>query len=109
MAKTLDFNKVKKKFLTVILPDEDMTTLFVLTPTKGIMDEFKLIQESSTDTNNVEVMDDMFKICAKIMSRNKSNIEVTAEQLGECLDVEDLSIFIQTYSQFLHDIANQKN
>lgn len=109
MGKTLDFNKVKKNFLTVTLPDDDLTTLFILTPTKAIMDEFKLLQDSITDESNSEAMDDMYKICAKIMSRNKANIVVTPGQLEQCLDVEDLTIFIQAYSNFLREITNQKN
>lgn len=109
MGKALDFNKVKKSFLTVTLPDKDLTTLFILTPTKAIMDEFQLLQDSITDESKGEVMDDMYKICAKIMSRNKANIVITPGQLEKCLDVEDLIIFINTYSNFLRGITNQKN
>lgn len=109
MGKTLDFNKVKKNFLTVTLPDKDLTTLFVLTPTKAIMDAFQMLQDSINNENQIEAMDDLYKICAKIMTRNKANIFVTPEKLEQCLDVEDLTIFIQAYSNFLREITNQKN
>lgn len=108
MSKVLNFNKVKKKFMTVTLPDEDLTTLFVLTPTKAILDEFNLLQENIGNDQN-ESMNDMYLMCAKIMSRNKANIEVTAEHLAQCLDVEDLMIFINAYTAFLQEITNQKN
>ena len=39
MSNTLDFNKLKKKYLTVILADEKNTTLMIGTPTKAVSDE----------------------------------------------------------------------
>ena len=46
MAKPLDFNKIKKRYFTVILADEKNTTLMISTPTKEIMDEFIGMKDS---------------------------------------------------------------
>lgn len=110
MAKPLNLNKIKKKTITVTLPDEKETTLIIGTPTKSIMDEFIALQETIDESENqAEVMDELYDVCAKIMSRNKQNIEITKEFVSDNMDFEDVIVFIKTYSEFIQEVSAGKN
>lgn len=113
MAKTLNFNDVKKRYLTVTLADEKNTTLMIGTPTKAIMDDLEALQSGietfSEDETNAEAIDDLFYTCAKIMSRNKGGIKISKEFLEEIFDFEDILIFFNAYIGFVSELANSKN
>lgn len=110
MAKTLNFNNLKKQYMTVTLPDEKKTTLMVGTPTKKIMDEFiSMGSELENAGNDEEAMGELYALTAKIMSRNKGGITVTAEQLEESLDFEDIIVFIKAYTEFISEVSGRKN
>lgn len=108
MAKTLDFNKVKKQYLTVKLADEDQTTLLITTPTKKTLEEFINIRDLVND-GNADVMDEFYEITAKIMSHNLNKKQITKEYIENNFDFEDIIIFIQAYTEFIREITNQKN
>ncbi len=111
MSKVLDFTTRKKQYLTVKLADEKNTVLMVGTPTKGILDEFIAINDrvSEEDGADPEALNDLYKICAKIMSFNKGGIEITPEYLATFFDVDDISYFIKGYGEFISSITNAKN
>lgn len=112
MAKALNFNNLKKQFLTVTLPDVKNTTLLIGTPTKAIMTELVNLQESLTavtDDNSAEAADGLYEACAKIMSRNKAGINITSEFLGEIFDYEDIMIFFNAYMEFIDEVSGTKN
>ncbi len=110
MAKALNFNKLKKQYMTVTLPDEKETVLMIGTPTKRILDEFIDLQTMVED-NTVEndVLDRMFDLCAKIMSFNKGGVKITKEFLADIFDFEDIMIFIHAYTEFISEVTNSKN
>lgn len=113
MAKPLNFNNVKKQFLTVTLADEKKTTLMIGTPTKAIMDDLVLLQESletlTDDETNTEATNDLYNACARVMSRNKAGVKITTEYLAEIFDFEDILIFFNAYMDFISEIADSKN
>lgn len=113
MSKAINFNTVKKRYLTVTLTDEKKTTLMIGTPTKAIMDELILLQSSfdvlSEDEANAEATDDLYNACAKIMSRNKGGIKITKDELAEIFDFEDIMIFFNAYMDFIGEITDLKN
>lgn len=113
MAKTLDFNKVQKKYLCVVLADEKNTTLMIGTPTKAIMDDLLVLKASfdtlAEDETNVEATDDLYNACAKVMSRNKAGITITKEKLENLFDFEDIMIFFESYMGFIDEITTVKN
>lgn len=112
MAKTLNFNNVKKQYLPVTFADENNTTIFVGTPTKAIMDDLTLLQASieelSEDGANTET-GELFEACAKIMSRNKTGAKITREFLESVFDFEDIAIFFHAYTDFIGEVIGQKN
>lgn len=111
MSKTLDFTTRKKEYLTVKLNDEKKTILMIGTPTKAILDEFTGINDRITDTEGAdrEAIDDLYRVCARVMSFNKGGIRITSDYLAEFFDIEDIFIFFNAYSDFLQTITNSKN
>jgi hypothetical protein len=109
MAKSLNFNNVKKQFLTVTLADEKNTTLMIGTPTKAIMDDLTLLQNSMGSENNDEATDDLYNACARVMSRNKAGVKITKEYLEEVFDFEDITIFFTAYMSFIDEVIKSKN
>lgn len=113
MANVLNFNNVKKRYLTVTLPDEQKTTLMVGTPTKAITDELILLKSGietlEEDETNTEALDDLYTACARIMSRNKGGVKITTEYLSELFDFEDILLFFNTYMNFLSELTSSKN
>lgn len=113
MAKSLNFNNVKKQFLTVTLADEKNTTLMIGTPTKAIMDDLTLLQNSmnsvSDNESNAEATDELYSACARVMSRNKGGVKVTKEFLADIFDFEDITIFFNAYMDFIDEVIASKN
>ena len=113
MAKALNFNNVKKQYLTITLADEKKTILFIGMPTKAIMDSLVLLQESfdalTDDETNVEATNDLYEACATVMSRNKAGIKITTEYLSELFDFEDIMLFFNAYMDFVSEISASKN
>lgn len=113
MANTLNFNNVKKRYLTVTLADEKKTILMIGTPTKAIIDDLLLLQSSleavKDDETNAEAVDDLYLSCAKVMSRNKGGIKVTKEFLETLFDFEDIMLFFSAYMDFVEEVTNAKN
>ena len=113
MAKALDFNNVKKTYLTVTLADEDNTTLLIGTPTKAIMDDLVALQDSlegiSDEEASTEDTEELYGACAKLMSRNKGGIKISKEYLEEVFDFEDIIIFFNAYMDFIAEVTGGKN
>ena len=113
MAKSLNFNNVKKQFLTITLADENNTTLMIGTPTKAIMDDLTLLQKSMNSVSdsefNIEATDDLYNACARVMIRNKAGVKVTKEFLAEIFDFEDITIFFNAYMDFIDEVIASKN
>ena len=113
MAKPLNFNNLKKRYLSVTLADENQTTLFIGMPSKVIMDNLTLLQaslESIRDNeNDADAIDDMYDACAKVMSRNKAGIRIDKEFLENLFDMEDIIVFFDAYMNFVTEVTDQKN
>lgn len=120
--KNLDFRKVKKTYLNVTLADEKNTTLMIGTPTKRTIDTMLSLgatlrdtQEALTDTESMsdnvssDLMDELYKMVAKIMSHNKAGVKITADQIADMFDFEDIFIFFRAYMEFVDEIGKQKN
>lgn len=113
MAKPLNFNNVKKKYLTVTLADKNNTPIMIGTPTKAIMDDLTLLKSSletiEDDVSDKEATDDLFAACAKVMSRNKGGVKISKEFLEELFDFEDIMIFFSAYMDFVAEVTGEKN
>ena len=111
MAKTLDFNTRKKEYLTVKLNDEKKTVLMIGTPTKTIMREFIAINERVSEDGDTdpELIEDLYNVCAKVMSFNKMGVKISSDYLGDFFDVEDVLVFFNAYGDFMSSMTSAKN
>lgn len=111
MAKTLDFNTRKKEYLTVKLNDEKKTVLMIGTPTKTIMREFIAINEKVSEDGDTdpELIEDLYDVCAKVMSFNKMGVKISSDYLGDFFDVENILVFFEVYGDFMSSMTNTKN
>lgn len=111
--KSLNFNNIKKTYLTITLADENETTLLIGTPTKSIMTELiglkTALEEFESDNTNTDALDDLYYACAKVMSRNKGGIKITKEYLEDLFDFEDILTFFNAYMEFVTELGNAKN
>lgn len=111
MANVLDFNKQKKEYLTVKLHDEKKTVLMIGTPTRSILRNFIDINESIEASGGVDadMIDDLYNVCAKIMSFNKGGIKITGDYLSDFFDLEDITTFFNAYMDYIGSVTNAKN
>ena len=108
MANTFNFNTIKKKFLTVTLPDEKKTMILVGLPTKAIFDEFVNLKNSLGEVGD-DAIEELYSIVAKILNCNKNGVKISTETVKEIMDFEDIVYFIQAYAEFIQEITNSKN
>ena len=110
MANVLDFNKTKKKYFNVVLNDDEQTKLAIMTPTKRLLTELmEMLPETTGEIPTEEELTSLYELTARLMSRNKTGRPVTADELAEILDFEDLVTFFEAYTDFLTQAANEKN
>lgn len=107
----LNFNNVKKTYMTITLPDDENTKLMIMTPTKSILDKLIGMEEfiSGVDEVGPGVLGDLYNVCAEIMNRNKAGRKITTEYISEVLDFEDLIIFFNAYMEYVGSASNSKN
>lgn len=107
MAKPLNFKQIKKSYLTVTLIDD--TVLMIGTPTKKVYDDLKSMDDLISNSDDTEAMDELYRVTAAVMSRNKTGRNITSEELAELMDFEDIIIFYNAYLEFVGELSNQKN
>ncbi|WP_312288144.1 hypothetical protein [Terrisporobacter sp.] len=106
----LNFNNIKKTYMTVTLPDDENTKLMIMTPTKAIMDKLIGMEEFLSGVEvGPGVLNDLYDVCAEIMNRNKAGRKITTEYISEILDLEDLIIFFNAYLEYVGSASNSKN
>lgn len=108
---TLDFRKQKKNYLKVTLNDERETNLSIMQPTKDLFEKMVAMSEQVSDMEgaDVDALDEVYGVCAELMSRNKEGLIVSKSNLESTLDFEDIVIFLQAYSSFVAGIVHGKN
>lgn len=109
---SLNFNKIRKKHLTVILNDEKKTTIFITSPTKKIMDSLinleKIIRDEESEVDN-GILDELYQLSIEIMNRNKGNKKISKELIEKLFDIDDIKIFLTEYMKFMSQSINEKN
>ena len=102
---SLNFNNIQKKYLTVILNDENKTTIMVCNPSKKLLNEIisidAIVRNTNESSTGEEEVDALYEVCAKVMSRNKGGIKIEKELLEDIFDIEDIMIFLKTYMEFV--------
>lgn len=108
---TLDFRRAKKNCMKIVLNDERETKLSLLQPTKQLFERMVVMSEEigNLSGSDLEALDEVYAVCAELMSRNKEGIVVGKNNLESILDFEDVVIFLNAYSNFVAGIVHGKN
>lgn len=114
MAKTLDFNKLQRPHLLLVMPDKDKTKIKVSTPTEGLIEELQASLpefEEVLKEGNAETIAAVYDLAARLISCNLSGRQVKAEDLVEKygLNLEYLVAFFDAYIDFIGEITTAKN
>lgn len=107
---SFDFNKIQRTFFNVKL--KDGTTLQVKMPTKNTLGKVQALNSLQQDENVDigDVMDTMAGVMADCLSNNLNGVKITASQIAEEYDVEEMTAFIlEYYEKFVGAIQNNPN
>ncbi len=106
----LNFNLREKSFFTVILPDEEQTKLFVLSPTKKILDIFISLENTKDkNTGDLDEIDTLYEFVYIVLNRNKNKKVISREKIEELFDTEDIQVLIEEYMKFIENQMQGKN
>ena len=119
MAKTLDFNKLSRPVLPMVMCDKDKTTIRVTTPREALVEELQATLpelQRIMDGKDQEAVNTCYDLAARLISCNTEGLEVTAEELRGKYWPEDrimnqlyLLEFFSAYVDYIHEIQNAEN
>lgn len=114
MPKTLDFNTIAPPTLPLIMRDERRTEILVSVPSEGLVEDLQAMAPELTkilEANDTESIKAVYSLAAKLISCNRSGLQVTAEDLRDKykLNLETLIVFYSVYLDFINEITNAKN
>jgi hypothetical protein len=68
------------------------------------------LYENIENSDEDEVNEALYEVSAKIMSRNKQGVEITADKLKELYeDPNYIMAFLNAYTDFIGALSNSKN
>lgn len=96
---SFDFNKIKRSFMNVTL--KDGRKLQVKMPMKRTFEKITALQNMDEENVEVEeVFDTIAALTAEIISHNLKGDVVTAAEIAEDYDLEEMQNFITEYYNF---------
>lgn len=107
---SFDFNKIKRTFFNVKL--KDGTALQVKMPTKNTFGKVQALNalRENENANVDDVIDTMAGVMADCLSNNLNGVKVSAEQVSEEYDIEEMTAFIEEYyEKFVGGLQNNPN
>lgn len=116
MAKITDLRMVGRPTMTLVLPDDNGTTVHLCAPTLDLVEELK----SGSDTlfavlrgedGDAQTKRAVYGLATKFINCNTDLFETTAEELAKrySVSMEHLQQFFIDYVDFLDEIQNAKN
>lgn len=115
VKKTLDFNTLDRPELEITMPDPDKTVFRLTLPSEKVVEEMQAasahLSEIADGGASADIVESIYALAAKMISSNRAGIQVTGLDLRERynLDLEALVIFFYTFTEFVTDVAKQKN
>jgi len=108
----LDFTKSVKQYFPVNMTDNQ--TIRVRMPTKRVFAALIELQDKlsrlvTLNTNIAAQLDEIYDLCARILSNNLDQKEISSDYLSDMLDLEDLRIFYKSYADFVNSVLNGAN
>lgn len=118
MSRTLDITAKKRPTIAITLPRRRRffsrkQRLDVYTPTKSTRELFTFLGESlikiSDGSATENDFDLLYDVTARILSRNKQGVELSANDLEKILETEDVIVILKAYAEFLTGEVESKN
>lgn len=114
MAKTLDFNKINRPVLQLVMPDEAKTVIKVTSPRESLIEELQATLpelKNIVSAGDAEAIRMCYDLAARLINCNRSFVTVTPEDLRDKynLDLEGLIVFYSAYMDFIQEINSEKN
>ena len=111
---TLNFNRYRPPIMEVELLDKNRTIIHITPPTVDLQEELRASQNDLSALltgGDEEKRKALFDLAARLMSCNRNWLKITPEQLQKKynIDVEDLVIFYEQYTEFITRIEHAKN
>ena len=118
MAK-LNFNTIRRPVLELTMMDEAKTDITVTTPNEGLVEELEATLpelKAVLAPGDSGAIDAAYDLAARLISCNKENLQVTADDLrgkywpkDRRANMENLVFFFSAYMDFISEINNAKN
>ena len=106
--RAFDFNKVQRSFMTITL--KDRRKLIVKMPMKKTFEKMTSLQEADADEMSVDdAMDTLGGLCAEILSHNMTGERVTAKEITDDYDIEEMNELIGAYMEFAGGVKKNPN
>ena len=115
MAKVLDFTKMKRPTLSLIMKDEKRTRIEVTLPTEQKIQELvsvsELLEDSAREPGNANTTNEVFNFAADLISFNLAGLQVTGDDLRHKygLTLDEIIGFFDVYVDFISEVVNSKN
>ncbi len=119
MAKTLDFNKLNRPTLPMVMCDKAKTAIKVTTPSEALIEELQATLpelQAVMDGKDQEAVNLCYDLAARLISCNTSGLAVTVDDLRNIYWPKDcimnqlhLVTFYEAYIDFIAEINNAKN
>ena len=105
---SFSFNKMKRSFFTVEL--KDGRKLVVKMPKKSTFEKMNALEELDTENTTVnEVMDARGGVVAEFLSNNMNGERITADEITEDYDIEEMHELIEQYVAFTRSMSRDPN
>jgi len=105
----LDFSKAKKRFMQIKMIDGK--NILVRMPTKKIFEKLMDMESlmKSLDIDNLGAVDQIYIIASEILSNNMKGEQIPVEYLSELMDIEDITMLMESYIGFCTGQAASPN
>lgn len=105
---SFDFNKINRTFMKATL--KDGRKLILKMPMKKTFEKMTALQDTDTENMSAEdSMDTIGGICAEILSHNMTGEKVTAKEITDSYDVEEMEAFLDAYMKFTSGVKKDPN
>lgn len=116
MAKITDLRMVGRPTMTLVLPDDNGTTVHLCAPTVELVEELRggsdvLFAALRGERGGAESKRAVYELAANLINCNTDLFETTTPELAKRyrVSVEHLQHFFVDYVSFLDEIQNAKN
>ena len=103
--RSFDFGKIKKSFFTTRL--RDGRVLAVNMPKKRVLE--MIIGTGESEENETEFDKQVFELMAEVLSNNKNGKRITAEEVKNNFDLEDIVEYLKGYVDFVSTLNVNPN